>query len=87
MPFRNTTPQAAAAGEAATWALYDRINASTLLVRGAESDLLTPRDGGRDGGSGPRPQVAEVAMSAMRRPSCCRNEIKLVRDFLLEGVG
>ena len=42
VPFKSMTPQAAAAGEAATWALYDRIAARTLLVRGAQSDLLTP---------------------------------------------
>ncbi|RZL56111.1 MAG: alpha/beta hydrolase [Variovorax sp.] len=41
IPFRAITPEAAAQGEAVMWSLYDAITAPTLLVRGAESDLLT----------------------------------------------
>lgn len=40
--LRAMTPETAAAGEATLWALYDQIQAQTLLIRGAESDLLTP---------------------------------------------
>jgi pimeloyl-ACP methyl ester carboxylesterase len=36
------TPEAAQHGEALLWQLYDHITAPTLLLRGAESDLLTP---------------------------------------------
>ena len=36
------TPDMAIAGEAALWALYDQIKAQTLLIRGQDSDLLTP---------------------------------------------
>ena len=42
VPVRALTPEAAAAGEAMLWALYDQIQAKTLLIRGQESDLLTP---------------------------------------------
>jgi pimeloyl-ACP methyl ester carboxylesterase len=41
VPVRAMTPEAAAAGEAALWALYDQIQAQTLLIRGQDSDLLT----------------------------------------------
>lgn len=41
-PIRAITPEAAAQGQAAMWGLYDAITARTLLLRGAESDLLTP---------------------------------------------
>ena len=41
VPFRSMTPESIAQGEAMMWALYDAITAPTLLVRGAESDLLT----------------------------------------------
>ena len=41
LPLHATTPAAAAAGEAALWQAYDRITAPTLLLRGAESDLLS----------------------------------------------
>lgn len=40
--LRAMTPETAAAGEATLWALYDQIQAQTLLIRGADSDLLTP---------------------------------------------
>ena len=42
VPFRAATPEAAAQGEAALWQLYDNITAPTLLLRGAQSDLLSP---------------------------------------------
>jgi pimeloyl-ACP methyl ester carboxylesterase len=42
-PVRAMTPGAAAAGEAMLWALYDQIQAQTLLIRGEDSDLLTPQ--------------------------------------------
>jgi len=42
LPLRAMTLDMAAAGEAAMWALYDQIEAQTLLIRGQDSDLLTP---------------------------------------------
>ena len=41
VPLRALTPEAASAGEAAMWSLYDQIQAQTLLIRGGQSDLLT----------------------------------------------
>ena len=41
-PVHALTPEAAQHGEALLWQLYDQIQATTLLLRGAESDLLTP---------------------------------------------
>ena len=42
LPVHALTPEAAQHGEALLWQLYDQIQATTLLLRGAESDLLTP---------------------------------------------
>ena len=42
VPLRAMTPDMAAAGEATLWALYDQVQAETLLIRGQDSDLLTP---------------------------------------------
>ena len=42
VPLRAMTPDMAAAGEATLWALYDQVQAQTLLIRGQDSDLLTP---------------------------------------------
>lgn len=41
-PLRAMTPENAMVGEATLWALYDQIKAQTLLIRGQDSDLLTP---------------------------------------------
>ena len=41
VPFRAITPEMAAAGEAMLWAGYDRLRCPTLLLRGADSDLLS----------------------------------------------
>ncbi len=66
VPFKAVTAESAAAGEAATWALYDRISARTLLVRGAQSDLLHGRDRRRNG----RPRAAARGRGDRRRWPC-----------------
>ncbi len=53
-PIRVLTPEAAAAGEAALWAIYDQIQAKTLLIRGQDSDLLTPETAQEMTQRGPR---------------------------------
>lgn len=40
-PFKNTTPEMVAAGEAMLWKLFEAIPGEVLVVRGAHSDLLT----------------------------------------------
>ncbi|SPA00482.1 D-(-)-3-hydroxybutyrate oligomer hydrolase [Cupriavidus taiwanensis] len=40
VPFRKSTPEAIAAGEAALWRSFEAIEAPVLVVRGAQSDLL-----------------------------------------------
>jgi pimeloyl-ACP methyl ester carboxylesterase len=50
VPFKETTPEAVQAGEAALWAMFEAIQGPTLVVRGAQSDLLL-RETGRDGGT------------------------------------
>ncbi|TAG25420.1 MAG: alpha/beta hydrolase [Burkholderiales bacterium] len=41
VPVRATTPESAAQAEALLWQLYDAITSETLLIRGAQSDLIT----------------------------------------------
>ena len=86
LPFKSTTPQSAAAAEAVTWRLYDSITARTLLVRGAESDLLTPETAAEMAGRGPHPEVAEVPGVGHAPTFMLANEIALARDFLLGGA-
>ncbi|MGY2486487.1 alpha/beta fold hydrolase [Cupriavidus sp. CP313] len=40
VPFRKSTPEAIAAGEAAIWRSFEAIEGPVLVVRGAQSDLL-----------------------------------------------
>ncbi|HSQ10088.1 MAG TPA: alpha/beta hydrolase [Burkholderiaceae bacterium] len=86
VPFKSATPQVAAAGEAATWALYDRITARTLLVRGAQSDLLTPETAAEMSARGPRPRVAEIPDVGHAPTFMHESEIQLVREFLLDAA-
>ena len=41
VPVRATTPETAAQGEAMLWQLYDAVVSDTLLIRGADSDLIS----------------------------------------------
>lgn len=55
--LRAMTPEIASAGEAALWALYDQIQAQTLLIRGEDSDLLAPETAMSMTARGPRAQL------------------------------
>lgn len=85
VPFKSVTPASAAAGEAAMWALYDRIDARTLLVRGAESDLLTAETAAEMVARGPHPTRFEVAGVGHAPTFMPADQIGVVRDFLLAG--
>ena len=67
--------------------LYDRITARTLLVRGAQSDLLTAETAADMAGRGPRPgrwwKIEGVGHAPTFMPA---DEIAVVRDFLLAGL-
>jgi pimeloyl-ACP methyl ester carboxylesterase len=85
VPFKSVTPEAAAAGEAAMWALYDRITARTLLVRGAQSDLLTADTAAQMAARGPRPAIVEIEGVGHAPTFMPADQIAVVRDFLLAG--
>jgi pimeloyl-ACP methyl ester carboxylesterase len=57
IPFRT----AAAAPSADLWGLWDAIRCPTLLLRGAESDLLSPQTAAAMQSRGPKPQLIEFA--------------------------
>ena len=69
LPFRAITPETSAQAQAAMWELYDAINARTLLLRGAESDLLTRDTAQAMTQRGPRRAWWSSRASAMRRRS------------------
>jgi len=58
---RAVTPEQIAGAETAMWALYDQIKCPTLVLRGAESDLLSRATTDEMAQRGPRASVVEFA--------------------------
>jgi pimeloyl-ACP methyl ester carboxylesterase len=83
-PFKAVTPEAAAAGEAALWSLYEAITARVLLTRGEKSDLLSPATAQRMAHSGPHAQLMEFAGVGHAPMFMHDEQIAVVRDFLLQ---
>jgi len=83
VPVRALTPEAAAAGEAALWALYDQIQAKTLLIRGQESDLLTPETATAMTERGPRAQLDTWPGFGHAPTLTSEDQIEVVAKFLL----
>jgi pimeloyl-ACP methyl ester carboxylesterase len=83
VPVRAMTPEAAAAGEAALWALYDQIQAKTLLIRGQESDLLTPETATAMTERGPRAQLDTWPGFGHAPTLTGDDQIEVVAKFLL----
>ncbi len=82
LPFKAVTSEIAAAGEAAMWKAYDAITCPTLLLRGAESDLLTPETAQAMTQRGPRAQLREIADVGHAPTLVHADQIALVREFL-----
>ena len=87
VPFRSVTQEAAAAGEAFLWQLYDQIAARTLLLRGAQSDLLSHETAQAMGQRGPRAQLVEFAGVGHAPTLVAADQVAVVRDFLLANGG
>ena len=85
-PIRALTPQAAQAGEAAMWGLYDQIQAQVLLVRGLESDLLTEATAQAMTQRGPRARLVQWAGVGHAPTLTDPQHIAEVADFLLGPV-
>ena len=80
---RAMTPEIAAAGQAMLWHLYDRIACPTLLLRGAESDLLSPATTQAMATRGPNPIVHEFAGVGHAPTLVQADQRAVVRGFLL----
>jgi pimeloyl-ACP methyl ester carboxylesterase len=83
VPFKAITPELAAAGEAALWHTFDAVRCPTLLIRGADSDLLS-RDTAREMGSrGPRARLLEFVGVGHAPMLVQPEQTRAVREFLL----
>ena len=83
VPFRAITPELAAAGEAALWAAYDSLRCPTLLLRGAESDLLSVETAAQMAARGPCARVHEFPGVGHAPMLVQADQRGVVRDFLL----
>jgi pimeloyl-ACP methyl ester carboxylesterase len=83
LPFRATTPEAAAAGETMLWHAYDTIRCSTLLLRGANSDLLSRDTAQAMTQRGPKARLHEFADVGHAPMLGVAEQIAVVREFLL----
>jgi pimeloyl-ACP methyl ester carboxylesterase len=85
VPFKAITPEQAAAGQAALWRSYDAITCPTLLLRGAQSDLLTRETAQSMTERGPRARLHEFAGVGHAPTLVSEEQVAVVREFLLES--
>lgn len=83
VPFRAITPQLAAAGEAALWAAYDSLKIPTLLLRGAQSDLLSAATARAMTERGPKARLVEFEGVGHAPMLVQPEQREAVRSFLL----
>ena len=83
LPFRAITPELAAAGEALLWQSYERLSCPTLLLRGADSDLLSRDTALAMTQRGPRARLHEFAGVGHAPMLVQPDQRAVVRAFLL----
>ena len=84
VPFRTVTQESAAQGEAALWQLYDNIQAATLLLRGANSDLLSRETAQIMTQRGPKARLVEFEGVGHAPTLIAPDQVQTVADFLLK---
>jgi pimeloyl-ACP methyl ester carboxylesterase len=81
--FRALTKEAALQGEALLWHLYDQVKADTLLIRGAQSDLLSPETARAMTARGPKARLLEFAGVGHAPTFVADDQVQAVASFLL----
>ena len=82
LPFTAVTPEIAAAGEAALWGAYDALSCPTLLIRGADSDLLSAETARAMTQRGPSARLVELPGVGHAPTLIHEDQIAIVRSFL-----
>ncbi len=82
VPFRAITPELAAAGQAALWAAYDAVRCPTLLIRGAQSDLLSRETALAMTQRGPKARLVELAGIGHAPMLTSPDQIAVAEEFL-----
>jgi pimeloyl-ACP methyl ester carboxylesterase len=84
LPFNSLTQESVAQGEAMLWHLYDNITATTLLTRGAQSDLLKRETALAMTGRGPRARLVEFDGVGHAPTLIANDQLQAVTSFLLD---
>jgi pimeloyl-ACP methyl ester carboxylesterase len=82
-PLAAPSAQALAAGELTLWQAYAQITARTLVLRGAESDILSPQTAQAMAQQGPKARVVELPGVGHAPTLVQDDQVRIVRDFLL----
>ena len=80
-PFRATMPE----GDLELWPIYEAIRCPTLVIRGAQSDLLSRETTRQMAQRGPKARVVEIPDVGHAPTLMEAGQISVVRDFLLQG--
>ncbi|MGX4641317.1 alpha/beta fold hydrolase [Massilia sp. SYSU DXS3249] len=83
VPFKAMSEERAQRDQAALWRAFDAIACPTLLVRGAESDLLSHETAEEMTRRGPRPRLVEIPGVGHAPTFVQPDQIAIARDFLL----
>ncbi|MDP1740451.1 MAG: alpha/beta hydrolase [Polaromonas sp.] len=83
VPVRAVTEASAREGEVLLWQLYDNIQAQTLILRGANSDLLSHATAQAMAQRGPKARVIEFEGVGHAPTLVAMDQVSTVGDFLL----
>lgn len=83
VPFRSLTPEMVKTGEAQVWAMYESLRCRVLLLRGADSDLLSPATAKAMTERGPKAELREFAGVGHAPMLNSADQVSAVREFLL----
>ncbi|MBC7719205.1 MAG: alpha/beta hydrolase, partial [Chitinophagaceae bacterium] len=83
VPFKQATQESTLQGEKILWQLYDNITAQTLLLRGADSDLLSPATAQAMTQRGPKARLLEFAGVGHAPTLIAVDQLAAVAGFLL----
>ena len=82
-PMQGMTQAQSEKGQAVLWAMYDAIKAQTLLVRGAQSDLITAATAQAMQERGPLAQCIELEGVGHAPTFVADDQVAIARNFLL----
>ncbi len=83
IPFKQETEESARQGEDVLWHLYDNIKAETLVIRGKQSDLLSPQTAQAMTARGPRARLVEFEGVGHAPTLTAADQVAAVAGFLL----